>query len=80
MIVTSAPRPMAMRAAFVPTTPPPMTMTFAGSTPGTPPSSVPLPPWAFSRLWQPAWIAMRPATSLMGASSGSPPCALVTVS
>ena len=36
-----------MRAAWVPTTPPPMTSTFAGNTPGTPPIRRPRPPrWA----------------------------------
>ena len=69
-----------MRAALVPTTPPPRTTTFAGGTPGTPPSSTPRPPCAISRQCAPAWIDMRPATSLIGASSGRPPRASVTVS
>ena len=33
-----------MRAACVPTTPPPITTTRAGATPGTPPISMPMPP------------------------------------
>ena len=80
MIVTCAPMPTAMRAACVPTTPPPRITTSAGGTPGTPPSRTPRPPCSFSRQWAPAWIDMRPATSLIGASSGSPPRASVTVS
>ncbi len=43
-MVTSAPRPVAMRAAFTPLTPPPSTTTLPGNTPGTPPSRIPLPP------------------------------------
>ena len=43
-IVTCAPSPKAMRAACVPTTPPPMIVTFPLGTPGTPPSSTPEPP------------------------------------
>ena len=38
---TSASMPTAMNAAFRPTTPPPMIMTVAGATPGTPPSRMP---------------------------------------
>jgi hypothetical protein len=59
-MVTSAPRPTAICAALKPTTPPPITMTLPGSTPGTPPSSTPRPPWAFSSAVAPAWIDMRP--------------------
>ncbi len=77
---TLAPRPQAMRAAWVPTTPPPMTTTVPGSTPGTPPSSTPLPPWAISRYLAPCWMAMRPATSLMGVSRGRLPSAFWMVS
>ena len=69
-----------MRAALMPATPPPSTVTFAGATPATPPSSMPRPPCSISRQWAPAWMAMRPATSLMGASSGRPPRGPVTVS
>ncbi len=79
-MVTCAPSPIAMRAAFRPTTPPPMTSTSAGFTPGTPPSRMPEPPCAFSSACAPAWIDMRPATSLIGASSGRPPRLSVTVS
>ena len=78
--VTCASNPIAMRAALTPDTPPPSTTTLAGATPATPPSSVPRPPCSISRQCAPAWMAMRPATSLMGASSGRPPRALVTVS
>ena len=69
-----------MRAAFAPTTPPPMMTTFAAGTPGTPPSSMPRPPCSISKQCAPAWIDMRPATSDIGASSGRPPRASVTVS
>ncbi len=77
---TSAFRPMAMRAAFMPTTPPPRTATRAGATPGTPQSSRPMPPLCFSRVSAAEKTAIRPATSDMGASSGRPPRASVTVS
>ena len=46
--------PIAIRAALVPTTPPPSTTTLAAGTPGTPPSRIPRPPWAFSRQCAPA--------------------------
>ena len=42
-------------------------------TPGTPPSRMPLPPCSFSRHVAPTWIAILPATSLIGLSSGSEP-------
>ena len=69
-----------MRAALVPETPPPSTSTLAAGTPGTPPSSTPAPPCSFSRQWAPTWTLMRPATSLIGESSGRPPRSSVTVS
>ena len=69
-----------MRAACVPTTPPPITTALPGATPGAPPSSTPAPRWAFSRQCAAAWIDMRPAISLIGASSGRPPWSSVTVS
>ena len=69
-----------MRAALVPETPPPSTTTFAGATPGTPPSRTPAPPCSFSRQCAPTCTDMRPATSLIGASSGSAPDRSVTVS
>ena len=80
MIETRAPSPAAIFAAWVPTTPPPRTSTLAGSTPGTPPSRIPDPPWGRSRYLAPAWIAIRPATSLMGVRSGSEPRSGPTVS
>ena len=43
-IVTSAPIPVAILQAFVPTTPPPIIETLPRLTPGTPPNSTPLPP------------------------------------
>ena len=78
--LTEASMPMAMNAAFMPTTPPPMIITLAAGTPGTPPSRIPRPPSGFSRMNAPAWVAILPATSLIGASSGSRPAASVTVS
>src|SRR5207245_9291431 len=69
-----------MRAAFAPTTPPPMITTSAGNTPGTPPSRMPLPPYTFSRYFAPSCTAIRPATSLIGVSNGNSPDASGTVS
>ena len=80
MAHVSAPIPIAMCAAWVPTTPPPMMTTLAGRTPGTPPSSIPFPPFTRSRAWAAAWIESRPATSDMGARRGRPPAGEVTVS
>src|SRR5699024_335749 len=80
MTSTFAPRPRAMRAAFVPATPAPMTTTFARSTPGTPGSRMPRPPLALSRLCAPTCVDRRPAISLIGARSGSPPPSGWTVS
>ena len=62
-----------MTAAFNPATPPPITTTRPGATPGTPPSSTPRPPLGLCRAEAPTCVANRPATSLMGASSGSVP-------
>ncbi len=73
---TSASIPIAMKAAFIPTTPPPMTITFAAGTPGTPPRRTPRPPSGRSSMNAPAWVAILPATSLIGASSGSCPSVL----
>ena len=69
-----------MIAAFHPTLPAPITATCAGATPGAPDISTPLPPWGASRNLAPAWVAMRPAISLMGANNGSEPSARITVS
>ena len=41
-------------SGVLPATPPPMTSTLPGATPGTPPSSTPLPPLAFGRAKAPA--------------------------
>ena len=57
-----------------------MTITFAGGTPGTPPSRIPRPPSGFSSMNAPAWVAILPATSDIGASSGNRPCPSSTVS
>ena len=72
--------PIAIRAAFMPTTPPPITSTVAAATPGTPPSRMPRPPSGFSSMNAPAWVAILPATSLIGASRGRRPLASSTVS
>ena len=69
-----------MKAAFIPTTPPPITSTVAAATPGTPPSRMPRPPSGFSSMKAPACVAILPATSLIGASSGSRPASSTTVS
>ncbi|MFM8802938.1 MAG: hypothetical protein ACKOK8_03340 [Planctomycetia bacterium] len=44
-----------------------------GATPGTPPSRIPRPICGFSRYFAPSWMLIRPATSLIGMSSGSRP-------
>ena len=72
--ITSAPMPAATDAAFRPALPAPSTTTRAGETPATPPMRSPRPPAGRSRWWAPAWVAMRPAISLIGASSGQCPC------
>jgi hypothetical protein len=77
---TSACIPIAMNAAFLPTTPPPITSTVAAATPGTPPRRIPLPPSGFSSMNAPACVAILPATSLIGASSGRRAAASSTVS
>ena len=46
---------------------------FAEATPGTPPISTPRPPYVFCRYVAPIWVAMRPATSLIGVNSGNLP-------
>lgn len=80
MTTTWAPKPAATRAAFVPTTPAPRTSTVPGSTPETPPSRMPRPFIGRSRYLAPSWMLMRPATSLIGVSSGSLPLESVSVS
>ena len=45
--------PIAMKAAFIPTTPPPITSTVAAATPGTPPSRIPRPPSGRSSMKAP---------------------------
>ena len=77
---TSASMPWAIHAAFQPTLPAPSTTTRAGRTPGAPPSSTPRPPCSRSRKCEPTCGAIRPATSLIGASSGSAPVSACTVS
>ena len=77
---TSACMPIAMKAAFMPTTPPPITITFAAATPGTPPSRIPRPPSGFSSMNAPACVAILPATSDIGASRGRRPRESSTVS
>jgi hypothetical protein len=53
---------------------------FAGFTPGTPPSSTPMPPCAFSSACAPAWIDMRPGHFRHRRQQGRPPLRSVTVS
>ena len=72
--------PSAMAAAFWPETPAPITTTFAAYTPGTPPISMPRPPPWRIRWYEPTCGASRPATSDIGASSGSEPSGSCTVS
>ena len=69
-IRTLAPRPAATLAALEPTTPPPRMATSAGATPGTPESRMPRPSCGRSRYLAPSWMLIRPATSLIGVSSG----------
>ena len=47
---------------------------------GTPPSRMPRPPSGFSSMKAPAWVAILPAISLIGASSGRRPAPSSTVS
>lgn len=68
--VTSAPMPAATLAALVPTTPAPRIVTLPGSTPATPARRTPRPPDSFSSALAPAWMLIRPATSLIGVRSG----------
>jgi hypothetical protein len=63
-------QPEAMRAAWSPTTPPPMTTVRARATPATPPMSSPGPPFGACRNVADAMAARRPAISLIGSSSG----------
>ncbi len=70
IIITLAPNPAAIFAASVPTIPPPKIITFAGRTPGTPPSNIPLPPDGFSKYLAPSCTAILPATSDIGTSNG----------
>ena len=72
--------PSAILAASVPETPPPMMVTRAAGVPGTPPSRRPAPPAGLSRARAAACTDIRPATSLIGVSSGSLPSAVCTVS
>ncbi len=72
--------PMAILAASVPETPPPMIVTRAAGVPGTPPSRMPAPPAGDSSAWAAACTAIRPATSLIGVSSGSRRSGVCTVS
>ena len=72
--------PAAMAAAFSPETPAPITTTLAAYTPGTPPIRTPRPPSAFIKVAAPTCGASRPATSDIGASRGSAPSGVCTVS
>src|ERR1700757_3200701 len=59
-----------MNAAFIPTTPPPMIITLAAATPGTPPSRIPRPPSGFSCMKGPARGGGLPGTSDLALSRG----------
>ena len=80
MMVVFEPIPAAILAAFTPTIPPPKTKVFAGGTPGIPPISTPRPPIAFSKNFAPSWVAILPATSLIGMSKGNDRSTFSTVS
>ena len=84
MLMSSSPmlarKPAAIRAALAPTTPPPRMVMWAGSTPGTPARRMPRPICGRSRYFAPSWMLIRPATSLIGVSSGSRPCSSRSVS
>ena len=60
-----------MRAALTPDVPPPSTTTLPGNTPGTPPSSTPVPPWCLLSRLPPTNTDILPAISLIGSSNGS---------
>ena len=47
---------------------------------GTPASKIPRPSWGRSRYLAPSWMLIRPATSLIGVSSGRSPRASRRVS
>ena len=64
----------------VPAIPAPRMTTGAGRTPAAPERSTPRPPFCACRHQAPTWTARRPATSLIGASSGSEPSASWSVS
>ena len=77
---TLACMPTASVAAAMPTTPAPRMTTFAAWTPGTPQMRLPRPPAGRIRWWAPMNGAIRPATSLIGVSSGREPSGRRTVS
>ena len=72
--------PAAICAALLPTMPPPNISTFAGFTPGTPPNNIPFPPCGRSKKRAPSWVAILPATSLIGINKGNEWSAFSTVS
>ena len=78
--MTSASMPAAIHAAFEPAMPAPSTNTLAGRTPETPPIRIPRPPYSFSNRCAATCGAIRPAISLIGASSGRRPSGSCTVS
>ena len=77
---TSACMPSAIAAAFIPETPAPSTTTFAAYTPERRPSAHRGRPAPAPGVCAPTCGAIRPATSDIGASSGSAPSAVCTVS
>ena len=79
-IVTSACIPAAMKAALNPTIPPPITITFAGQHAGHPAHQTPAPAERLQQIVGADLRRQRPATSLIGASSGSRRSGVSTVS
>ena len=79
-IVTSAPKPKAILAAFVPAWPPPIIVTLPLGTPGMPPSKIPIPPLNLCKNSAPTCVDILPATSLIGVNNGKEPSGNCTVS
>ena len=53
-VARTSPKPMAIKAEFIPTTPPPIITTLPLSVPGTPLNKIPFPPFFFSKQKTPA--------------------------
>src|ERR1700754_3775788 len=70
---TLAPAEAASAAALPPAAPAPRTTTLPRGVEAMPPSSLPLPPFGWCRSVVPIWVAMRPAMTDIGRSSGRRP-------